>query len=352
LRTSGLTADVVLRARVLRDLASAERLRPEWSDLWSFCLHATTFQRPEWLLAWMRSFEPSRPLLIEVRRKNQLVGLAPLLIYQSGSERVLALMGGGVSDYLDVLIDPDFADETVAVIWNHINQASDWTALDLTDLPGTSQLLHTLPDDFNFSKTTHDVCSGLTLPSKTEELTSLFPFRQVRNLRNARNRLHRAGSVHIEVAARENLISFLDALFDLHRQRWALAGQPGVLADPAIQSFHKIAAPQLLDRGVLRLYGLRLNGRIIASLYALFERDTASCYLQGFDPDYARFSPGAHLLGSVIADAVREGKQRVDFLRGREPYKQHWGAFESPTFRIQASRIPRLQTASSARRAA
>jgi CelD/BcsL family acetyltransferase involved in cellulose biosynthesis len=164
--------------------------------------------------------------------------------------------------------------------------------------------------------------------------------------------LHRAGSVHIEVAARENLLSFLDTLFDLHGQRWALAGQPGVLANSAIQSFHKIAAPQLLERGVLRLYALRLNGRIIASLYALFERDTASCYLQGFDPDYARFSPGVHLLGSVIADAVREGQQRIDFLRGREPYKQHWGAVESPTFRIQATRIPRLQTASSARRAA
>jgi len=304
------------------------------------------------MLAWMRNFQPSHPLLIEVRRKDRLVGLAPLLIYQSGSERVLALMGGGVSDYLDILVDPAFASETLALIWNQIKDEPDWTALDLTDLPSTSQLLHTLPDDFNFSKTAHDVCSGLTLPSKIEELKNLFPFRHVRNLRNARNRLHRAGRVHIEIATRENLLSFLDTLFDLHRQRWALTGQPGVLANPAIQSFHKTVAPQLLDRGVLRLYGLRLNGRIIASLYALFERDNASCYLQGFDPDYARFSPGAHLLGSVIADAVREGKQRIDFLRGREPYKQHWGAVESPTFRIQASRIPRLQTASSDCRAA
>jgi CelD/BcsL family acetyltransferase involved in cellulose biosynthesis len=300
----------------------------------------------------MRSFEPSQPLLIEVLRKDQLVGLAPLLIYQSESESVLALMGGGVSDYLDILADPDFASDTLAVIWNHIAEEPHWTKLDLTDLPSTSLLLHTWPDDFNFSKTAHDVCSGLILPSKIEELKNLFPFRQVRNLRNARNRLHRAGSVHIEVAARENLLSFLDTLFDLHGQRWALAGQLGVLADPVIQSFHKTVAPPLLDRGVLRLYGLRLNGRIIASLYALFERDTASCYLQGFDPDYAHFSPGVHLLGSVIADAVREGKPRIDFLRGREAYKQHWGAEDSPTFRIQANRIPRLQPAASARHAA
>ena len=303
MRTSELTADVGLRARVLRDLASAERLRAEWSDLWSRCSHATTFQRPEWLLAWMRSFEPSHPFLIEVRRSDQLVGLAPLLVYQKGSERVLALMGGGVSDYLDILVDPDFADETLAVIWNHIQQEPEWTMLDLTDLPGTSPLLHTWPDDFSFSKSAHDVCSGLTMSSRADDLKKLFPFRQL-------------------------------------RKRWSRSGKPGVLADPAIQSFHEVAAPQLLERGVLRLYGLRLNGRIIASLYTLFERDTACFYLQGFDPDYARFSPGTQLLGSVIADAVREDKHRIDFLRGREPYKQHWGAAESSTFRVQASRIP------------
>jgi CelD/BcsL family acetyltransferase involved in cellulose biosynthesis len=338
LYASQLTSDVGLRARVLRDLASAERLRPEWSDLWSRCPHATTFQRPEWLLAWMRSFEPAQPLLIEVRRSDQLVGIVPLLIYQDGSERVLAVMGGGISDYLDILVDPDFADETLAIIWNYIKEEPDWTRLDLSDLPATSLLLHQWSDDYSFSKTPHDVCSGLTLPSKVEELRTVLPFRQLRNLRNARNRLQRAGEFHIETATRETLPLFLETLFRLHSDRWARAGLPGVLSDAAIQSFHKSVAPQLQERGVLRLYGLRLNRHFIACLYTLFERDTACCYLQGFDPDYAHFSPGTHLLGAVIADATREGKHRIDFLRGRELYKQHWGASEVPTFRVQAGR--------------
>jgi CelD/BcsL family acetyltransferase involved in cellulose biosynthesis len=291
----------------------------------------------------MRSFGPSQPLLIEVRRSDQLVGVVPLLIYQDGSERVLALMGGGISDYLDILVDPDFADETLAVIWNYIKEEPGWTTLDLTDLPATSLLLHQWPDDYSFGKTPHDVCSGLTLPSKLEELKILLPFRQLRNLRNARNRLRRAGDAHIEIATRETLPFFLEALLRLHSERWARAGLPGVLSEAAIQSFHKSVAPQLLERGVLRLYGLRLNGRFIACLYTLFERDTACCYLQGFDPDYAHFSPGKQLLGAAIADATREGKQRIDFLRGGEPYKQHWGACEVPTFRVQARRPPQSE---------
>ncbi|OLD18009.1 MAG: hypothetical protein AUI85_05690 [Acidobacteriales bacterium 13_1_40CM_3_55_5] len=217
-------------------------------------------------------------------------------------------MGGGVSDYLDILVDPDFADETLAVIWNLIQQEPEWTMLDLTDLPGTSPLLHTWPDDFSFSKSAHDVCSGLTMSSRADDLKKLFPFRQLRNLRNARNRLQRAGHVHIEFATRGSLPSFLDTLFHLHGQRWSRSGKPGVLADPAIQSFHEVAAPQLLERGVLRLYGLRLNGHIIASLYTLFERDTACFYLQGFDPDYRssrgqtqdRFSPWTRTLQTTL----------------------------------------------------
>jgi CelD/BcsL family acetyltransferase involved in cellulose biosynthesis len=300
----------------------------------------------------MRSFEPAHPFLIEVRSNGHLVGLAPLLIYQSGSEKVLALMGGGISDYLDILVDPEFVNQTLTVIRNYIQEEPGWTTLDLTDLPSTSLLLSHWPGDFSFSKTTHDVCSGLNLPSTVEELKNLLPFRQLRNLRNARNRLQRIGNAHIEIASRETLPAFLEGLFRMHSERWGRAGLPGVLSDAGIQSFHKSVAPQLLERGVLRLYGLRLNGCIIASLYTLFEHATACCYLQGFDPDYAHFSPGTHLLGAVIADATREGKLRIDFLRGREPYKRHWGATEVPTFRIQAGRFPRSEIAPMPSRAA
>lgn len=343
MRTSELSSHVDLRGRALRDLASAERLLPEWRSLWSRCPYATTFQRPEWLLAWMQSFAPSRPLLIEVRCDDRLVGVAPLLIYQSGSEKVLALMGGGISDYLDVLVDPDFADETLTFIWDQVNKEPGWTTLDLTDLRSNSPLFLQLPYGWNFNQTAHDVCSGLALPSKVEELKTLLPFRLVRNLRNARNRLQRAGDLHIETATRETLPLFLDSLFSLHGRRWALSGQPGVLSDTATRSFHKRVAPQFLDQEILRLYALRLNGRFIASLYTLFEHDTARCYLQGFDPEYAHFSPGAQLLSAVIADATREGKRKADFLRGSEPYKHHWGASEIPTFRIQARRRTQLE---------
>jgi CelD/BcsL family acetyltransferase involved in cellulose biosynthesis len=92
----------------------------------------------------------------------------------------------------------------------------------------------------------------------------------------------------------------------------------------------------LLEKGVLRLYALRLRDRVLAALYALFEKEVAYCYLQGFDPEFAPFSPGAQILAAVIEDAVRHQKRSIDFLRGREAYKYSWGAQDTATYRLRA----------------
>ena len=330
-----MTPQTPIRARMLRDIVSAERLVPEWDELWQRCPDATTFQRPEWVFSWMQIFQPSTPLLIEFRHNNVLVGVAPLLIYQRGSERVLALMGGGISDYLDVLFEPAYAEEAVEWFWDMLPTISGWDTLELTDLPPTSCLLLKNPLKWEYARTLHDVCPVLTLPSKPEKLNSVLSHRQRKNLRNARNRLRSLGVARIEIAAENNLHEILSSMFRLHTNRWAKAGEPGVLADRPVQDFHRHVSPKLLQKRVLRLYTLRLNGRAIAVLQAFFERQVAYYYLQGFDTEFAWFSPGTQILGAVAEDAVRHGMRAVNFLRGRERYKYIWGTQDSPTYRIQ-----------------
>jgi len=43
-----------LRAKVLREFDQISQLAREWDDLFQRCPGATTFQRPEWLVAWLR----------------------------------------------------------------------------------------------------------------------------------------------------------------------------------------------------------------------------------------------------------------------------------------------------------
>ena len=338
---SGMQAFLV-RDAAEPDAAEIERLKPEWEALWHACPGATSFQRPEWILTWIQSFQPAEPMLITVRRNGRLVGLAPLLIYSDRDERVLAFMGGGVSDYLDVLVEQEqerrHADQIVRLIWNQIMQESSrWDRVDFTDLPSNSLLLQHSPriiiQDFEIEQ--HDACPVIKVCATPSDVRNLVPARQLRNLRNARARLKRAGQARIELATAETLDRFLDALIRLHGHRWQQNGSPGVLADEVVQQFHRRVAVQLLEKGVVRLYGLVLDGRIIASLYSFVEADAVRFYLQAYDPEFAWLSPGTQIIGAMIEDAVRAGKTEIDLLRGREAYKYAWGARDVPTFRLQ-----------------
>ncbi|MCU1296672.1 MAG: hypothetical protein JWO91_950 [Acidobacteriaceae bacterium] len=336
-----------LRVTVLKNAEAAEQIVRDWTGLWERCPAATPFQRPEWILSWIHAFRPEQPLIVEVRDGSRLIGVAPFLIYKEGADRILGLMGGGVSDYLDILVEgtsvgdnalnEDGIPRTLSAILSCITQSEfPWDVLNLTDLSSASPLL-TIDED-GIRSSHHDVCTQLLVPPDAEHIREVISKHKYENLRNARFRLQREGTAHIEFATQETLSEFLDALFELHRTRWEQNGQPGVLADEKSQGFHREVARELLRLGVLRFYGLRLGGHLVAMLYSFFEREVVYCYLQGFDPGYAKLSTGTLLLGTAIEDALHQGKKRIDFLRGQESYKYNWGVKDSATFRIQVRR--------------
>jgi CelD/BcsL family acetyltransferase involved in cellulose biosynthesis len=249
---------------------------------------------------------------------------------------VLGFIGGGVYYYLDLLADPRWETEIVESVLQNVIDEAGWTTLDLTDLPSTSVLLRA-PHLATYASE-HDICSALPLPQTRDELLHLFSKRQRGNLRNAHSRLLKAGGGQVELATAETLPEFLDDLFRLHTTRWSVAGQAGVLHDDCIREFHRASAPALVGRGSLRLYRLSSQGRTLAIIQCFFDRDTVFCYLQGFDPEFAYFSPGTQLMFAVLENAVRLGMRKFDLLRGVESYKLHWRAQTEPTFRLHSAR--------------
>ena len=331
-----MAPELDFKTRVLTDTAQLLALADEWSGLYQRCPGATPFQRPEWVISWAEIFSPRNIRLIEVRCGSELVGLAPLLIYPRAEERVLAFMAGGVSDYLDLLVDPQHERDVLLAILGAIQELDGWTALDLTDLPASSFLRRT---GLAHLATPHDQCSTLRLPATRQELLQQLSKRQRGNVRQAHSRIQKAGGALLELAKPETLTEFLEDLFQLHGIRWARSGQPGVLADEKVKAFHRKSAPELLARGILRLYRLRVKNQTVAVLYALFGGGTVYCYLQGYDPDFAALSSGTYLMFAVMEDAIVAGMRKFDLLRGEEAYKRHWRAQAERTYRIQLPRM-------------
>jgi CelD/BcsL family acetyltransferase involved in cellulose biosynthesis len=325
MRVEVITSEPVLRA-----------LCPEWSELLDRCPYATPFQSPEWLLPWWRHFGSGSLRVVAARTADTLVGLFPLYV-ENG--RIL-LIGSGITDYLDVLVDPAFEHDALAAMFGVLLQCKgDWETAQFGELRPASPLLNAaIPGELVSFSSAASVCPFLTLPGTPDDFYAALSYRQRRHIRSAKKKASETYLLELSLAQSRTLPAYLDDLFRLHNSRWNERNLPGVLSDEAIQRFHRDAMEGFLDKGWLYLYGLKFDGVTVASIYAIRRNERLFGYLGGFDPAHHRFSPGMLALSLVFEDAICKGVQEFDFLRGREAYKYAWGAHDRTTYALTLSR--------------
>lgn len=319
----------------IRDGGRLSQLAPEWWELWRRAPTATPFQSPAWLLAWWEAFAPGQLLTIAVRDSRGLAALAPLYLETGSFGRRLLPVGVSLSDYVDILVRPD-ATEAVDGITDRLARCRSWESLEMGGLlPDAAALTLSCPAGGSDDTEDDEVCPVLELFPGPADAGShpAIPALQRRKLRMARHRLDRGPA--FQILATHDLAhgEWVDVLVQLHKARWQERGTPGVLADPRVQAFHRAALPELIARGIARLFALRIGSDIVGVYYGFSDRGRAYAYLGGFDPRFAFYSPGTVLLGHAIEDALREGARELHFLRGREPYKYAWGARDLMTLR-------------------
>jgi CelD/BcsL family acetyltransferase involved in cellulose biosynthesis len=334
--TGASAATTDLSVELITTEEALHAVRAEWDALWCRCPWATPFQSPEWQLAWWRHLGGGELRVVALRHGTRLVGLAPLFLYGPAASRRLALVGSGISDYEDVLLDPEYSSLGADAIMTRIAAwRGDFNVCTFPELRPESPLLHArVPPSLRARVAPSSVCPVLPLVSSFEQLEQGMGRTHRIKLRQGRKRLARAGEVALEMAGEHDVHALLELLVQLHERRWREQAEPGVLADPRVRAMHREAAPQLLARGCLRLFALRVHGGIIAVLYTMAWRGRLYCYLGGHDPEARYYSPGVTILRMVIEHAIADGMRQADFLRGREPYKYLWGATDSTNYEL------------------
>jgi CelD/BcsL family acetyltransferase involved in cellulose biosynthesis/glycosyltransferase involved in cell wall biosynthesis len=316
---------------VITSVDTLEALRHDWATLWCECASTTPFQRPEWLLAWMRHLMIGGLHCAALRRRGRLVALLPLTRSSNGGDPVVELAGSGVSDYLGALVRPDgtswVADALSDMFASGIGgrdrvdlrqlQPGDPLLRCATRRPGTTSTISCEPDP----------CPVLDRGAVPRRIAALLRYYQ--------RRAERRGRVSFEIATDRSLPEFIAELYRLHAARWTRRGSPGVLADAATRAFHAEAMPALLGAKLLSVHGMRIDNGLVAIAYCLRTAARVYYYLGGFDPEFAEVSPGTLVLAHAVEAAWRDGAVEFDFLRGREAYKYLWGAVDRRTFRRQ-----------------
>lgn len=313
---------------VIEDSAELPCVLPEWQTLCERCPNATPFQSPAWLTAWWRAFAPGELHAICMRADGRLIGFAPFYVETLEGRRRVLPVGIGVSDYLDVLLDPAYARPAGVQLSRYIgDMLSHCAAWELSELaPEATALTLPTPPGAREDIGVCSVCPVLTFTPGARGLADVLPSHRMQAVRTGWNRARRLGQFAIGEAGAEVSACWLSKLDQLHRARWEASGERGVTGDPRVGRFLGEAVPALLQRHQACLYRLQQEDRSVAIHLLLVSPQGMFSYLTGYDLSVKDISPGTLLLAHAIEQALARGRPAFHFLRGEEPYKRLWGA--------------------------
>jgi CelD/BcsL family acetyltransferase involved in cellulose biosynthesis len=337
-----------LSVTIIEDPSLFPHLSEEWAELLSDSDADCLFLTREWLEIWWRHFSTGRTLaLMTVRRHSRLIGLAPLFSMRNRfggvmPYRSLQFLGTGLvgSDYLDVVMRRGEETAVSRSLAEFVNRRGPVMTLSHLHAKGalTAGVVQELEQTgWTVLRRVIDVCPHIPLKGHTWEsylagLGSQHRYNFNRRLKN----LHKLGTLTFDVVEKEDQRQeALQTLIDLHNLRWDERGGSQTLRSPVIQAFHDSFSRVALERGWLRLFTLRLDGRPVGALYGFLYGRRFYFYQSGFDPAYRQHSVGLVTMGLAIKRAVAEGVEDYDLLHGSETYKALWASESHELVRLQ-----------------
>ncbi|MCM2389204.1 GNAT family N-acetyltransferase [Streptomyces albipurpureus] len=314
-----------LTVTLCRDPRSFARLRPEWDDLQRRCATATPFQSHAWLDSWWLSYgTDGRLRVVLVRRDGELIAAAPLMLVHRPMP-LLVPLGGGISDYGDILIDDDHIGCALATLERGLKRAARHAVIDLREVrPGAAA--ERLYDSWSGAKRrlTDSVC--LELPAAPmDELVKRLPANRAQRVRA---KLRKIDSLKIEdfPVTEQEVPDAIGHLLRLHELQWRGRGVTVEHLRPRFAEHLVRATRRMVREGNAALTEYRQDGEVVAASVTLLSANLSGGYLYGAHPALReqRVDVATMLLRHDADLAAHTGRRVVSLLRGKEPYKNHW----------------------------
>ncbi|MEK7250106.1 MAG: GNAT family N-acetyltransferase, partial [Bacteroidota bacterium] len=322
-----------------------DSLEAEWTRLLEES-DATVFQSFEWQRTWWKHFGEQDPLanlhIVTLRNGGRLVAIAPLYIESMkklGMIRLrrLGFIGGGITDYLDVVVAKGYETSCLPVLASHIaDQSSLFDVIHLTDIsdrsPNRALLYQELSRlGFRGSHFVSDCCPRMQLRETWEATVASLPSSKQKRFRQVQRKIESDFKVELHVVTDpDQLPRDFTEFFNLHQKRWNESGQSGVLADARTAGFHREISELFFKRKRLFLAFLLLDGRRVAANYGFVYRKELLHYLSGIEmrAELSKYSIGRVLQMYSIAEAAKQGIKVYDFMRGPEEYKYDFNSVD------------------------
>jgi CelD/BcsL family acetyltransferase involved in cellulose biosynthesis len=310
------------RAETISSEAGLASLSGSWDELVRSMPRPSPYLLHGWISEWWRHYGDGATLAVHVaRRGDRLVGALPLCRRRRFGLSVTEFLGGSRASLADLMLAPGENGYTASLLAARA-AASSGDFADLFGMPERSRLAEALPPG-SLALIERLEAPVLDLSAGWDAVYETRLSGKARSERRRRSRrLAAQGAVEVAFAhTGDELRPGLDEAFRLHDLRWRGRRDPCGFGSAVGKSFHRAALLRLAEQNIPRLVTLSLDGRAIAfSLYLQLER-TIYGLAMGFDPAFARFSPGSETLYRALEAAAGEGVQRVEFLGAAAEHK-------------------------------
>ena len=340
-----------LRTATVDEPRDFARLGEQWTSLCRDSDADNVFLSWDWVETWWEVFGPTKELAVATAHDgSNLVGVAPLYRWRAGGPGrpgVLRLLGSGDSvspDYLSFVTRRGYEVPATVALLEHVLRPGGAKALDMSDTPEDAPLLRLLASNsgarqWSWSVAQCSECPYAVLPNRWEDYEGGLTRNMRSNLRRrTRKLMGELGARVLRWHATEQIDAGVAELARLHRLRWTGRAERYGFSDAGYLAFHRRIAERFAAHGWLRLYGLEVDGAVIAAWYGYRYGDVLYYYQSGFDPAWYAHSPGMVLKATVIREAIEEGVKELDLLKGAHPYKRSWADRSRRTVRLMIAR--------------
>ena len=286
----------------------------EWRALMEATPWATGFQRPEFALAWYRTYaNRARPLLVHASTPTRgLYGLLALAVTADGE---IIAAGGRQAEYQCWLARPGDEAEFPMRALSALQPRLTRSPLQLQYLPADVPL--DWLTDSSLATARIDPVERPLMALSADDIEQSW---RKKSNKSRLNRLAKTGELSFErVQSVDELQAILPEITRIYDLRQAsISGEPPFLADPNKAALH---LELLKTTGLLHVTVLRAGSTLVSAHLGMLSPGMAHIGILAHSPFFARHSPGKLHVMFLARQLVSEGTALLDLTPGDDPWK-------------------------------